>query len=247
MTSPSVLEVRGLRAGYGRVQVVNDVSLRIGVGEVVALVGRNGAGKSTTLAAIAGLRYGPIDGSVHIDERDITKDSPHQIVLGGVNLVPEGRRVFREMSVGDNLRLGAFTRRRRGRNVIGDDLERVYELFPALALYKSKVVGELSGGQQQMVAIGQKLMTRPKFLLLDEPTSGLAPALVDELYDRLLTLALEGIGLLVVDQSVERVFERTERFYVMDEGRIALSGLPGEDALKDVNRIIMGLGKLKTL
>jgi branched-chain amino acid transport system ATP-binding protein len=247
VSTSSVLEVRGLRAGYGRVQVVNDVSLRIVAGEVVALVGRNGAGKTTTLAAMAGLRYGPSEGSVHIDDHDVTKDSPHQIVLGGVNLVPEGRRVFREMSVAENLRLGAFTRRRIARNAIGEDLERVYELFPALALYKTKVVGELSGGQQQMVAIGQKLMTRPKFLLLDEPTSGLAPALVDELYDRFLALAHEGIGLLVVDQSVERVFERSERFYVMDDGRIVQSGLPSPAALESVNSIIMGLGELKTL
>ena len=122
----------------------------------------------------------------------------------------------------------------------------MYELFPALELYKSKVVGELSGGQQQMVAIGQKLMTRPKFLLLDEPTSGLAPALVDELYDRFAALVADGIGLLVVDQSVERVVERSDRFYVMDDGRIVMSGTAARSALEGINSIILGLGPVPT-
>jgi branched-chain amino acid transport system ATP-binding protein len=246
MTDASVLDIADLKAGYGRVQVVNEVSMSVTAGEVVAVVGRNGAGKTTTLAAVAGLRYGPTAGTVRIDGADISAATAHDIVRSGVNLVPEGRRIFREMTVAENLRLGAFTRRRSGRTEIPADLARVYELFPALELYKSKVVGELSGGQQQMVAIGQKLMTRPKFLLLDEPTSGLAPALVDELYDRFAALVADGIGLLVVDQSVERVVERSDRFYVMDDGRIVMSGAAARSALEGINAIILGLGQVPT-
>jgi branched-chain amino acid transport system ATP-binding protein len=244
MSAESVLDVAGLHAGYGRVQVVNGVSMTVTAGEVVALVGRNGAGKTTTLSAMAGLRYGPFAGTVRIDDQDFSKSSPHQIVLGGVNLVLEGRRLFREMTVTENLRLGAFTRRRTTKSEIAADLGRVYELFPALELYRSKVVGELSGGQQQMVAIGQKLMTRPKFLLLDEPTSGLAPALVDELYDRFLSLASDGIGILIVDQSVERVIDRSDRFYVMDDGKIVLDGESSSNALEGINSIILGVSKV---
>jgi branched-chain amino acid transport system ATP-binding protein len=244
VSAPSVLEIAELRAGYGRVQVVNDVSMTVKAGEWVAVVGRNGAGKTTTLSAVCGLRYGPTGGTVRIDDHDVSKASAHDIVLAGVNLVPEGRRIFREMTVAENLRLGAYSRRRSARAEVANDLSRVYELFPALELYKSKVVGELSGGQQQMVAVGQKLMTRPKFLLLDEPTSGLAPALVDELYDRFAALAADGIGLLVVDQSVERVVDRSDRFYVMDDGRIVMAGVASRSALEGINAIILGVSQV---
>jgi branched-chain amino acid transport system ATP-binding protein len=157
-----------------------------------------------------------------------------------VKLVPEGRRIFRSMTVTENLRLGAYVRRRGSRTDISDDLARVEELFPALADYPGKLAGELSGGQQQMVAIGQALMSRPRFLLLDEPSSGLAPAVVDEMYDRFDELASHGMGLLVVDQSVERAVERTSRYYLMEGGVTVATGDSELGALEAINDVILG-------
>jgi branched-chain amino acid transport system ATP-binding protein len=237
---PGPLTVSGLRAGYGRVAVVLDVSLELNTGEVVALVGRNGAGKTTSLAAICGLRYGPSGGVVRIGDKDISKLNSHDMAQCGLKLVPEGRRIFRSMTVAENLRLGAYHHRRGGRVDVSSDLERVHELFPDLAEFAAKRAGELSGGQQQMVAIGQALMSRPRYLLLDEPSSGLAPALVDEMYDRFDELARSGIGLLVVDQSVERALERSRRYYLMESGTIVAEGPSEASALEGINAVIMG-------
>jgi len=234
------LTVDGLVAGYGRVQVVFDVSFTLEPGEMVAMVGRNGAGKTTTLAAIAGLRYGPGGGTVRIAERDVSTASPNEIVRAGIKLVPEGRRLFRDMSVLENLRLGAFTRRRTDRSKLGDDLDRVFDLFPALARDRHRTVLSLSGGQQQMVAVGQALMTKPRFMLLDEPMSGLAPALIDSMYDSFLALVGEGIGMLIVDQNIERVLETSSRFYVVDSGRVVLEGGSESGALANVTKIVLG-------
>ena len=236
----AVLEVHALQAGYGQVQVVNDVSFRVGPGETVALVGRNGVGKTTSLAAVSGLRYGRVRGRVALAGRDLTARSPNEIVAAGVKFVPEGRRIFRSMSVHENLRLGAFTHRRDRRRDLAGDFDRVYELFAALHGYDRKLAGELSGGQQQMVAIGQALMSRPRFLLLDEPSSGLAPALVDEMYDRFDELVSQGLGLLVVDQSIERALERSHRFYVMEAGAIAMEGSSNPAAIEPINAIVLG-------
>lgn len=242
MTTPEggSLAVTGLRAGYGRVQVVTDVSFEVHPGEMVALLGRNGAGKTTSLSAVSGLRYGPGGGNVKVGDHDVSGAGPHSIVEAGVKLVPEGRRIFRSMTVAENLRLGAYLRRRGSRTDISDDLTRVEELFPALATYNRKLAGELSGGQQQMVAIGQALMSRPRYLLLDEPSSGLAPALVDEMYDRFDELAAQGMGLLVVDQSVERAVERTRRYYLMEAGATVASGDSELEALDAINAVILG-------
>ncbi len=237
---PGPLSVSRLRAGYGRVAVVLDVSLQLNIGEVVALVGRNGAGKTTSLAAICGLRYGPSGGVVRIGDQDITKLNSHEMPRSGLKLVPEGRRIFRSMTVTENLRLGAYPHRRGGRVDVAADLDRVHELFPDLAAFAAKRAGELSGGQQQMVAIGQALMSRPRYLLLDEPSSGLAPALVDEMYDRFDELARSGIGLLVVDQSVERALERSRRYYLMESGTIVAEGPSEMSALDGINAVIMG-------
>lgn len=235
------LSVESLQAGYGRVQVVVDVTFEARAGETVAIVGRNGAGKTTSLSAIAGLRYGMAGGKVTLGDRDITGASPLKIVESGLNLVAEGRRVFRDMTVTENLRLGAYTRRRRDRRQIPTDLERVRELFPALGVYRDKLVGQLSGGQQQMVAVGQAMMTRPTFLLLDEPTSGLAPALVDEMYESFRQLVADGIGIVVVDQSIERVLDWSDRYYVIDNGRTVLAGPSEPGAIGAINDIVLGV------
>jgi branched-chain amino acid transport system ATP-binding protein len=241
-----VLTVQGLQAGYGRVSVVTDVSFEVRPGETVALVGRNGAGKTTSLAAVSGLRYGLSGGSVRIGDLDITRFAPHQIAATGLKLVPEGRRIFRAMTVNENLRLGAYPHRRGSRQEIVDGLTRVHQLFPALATFAEKLTGELSGGQQQMVAIGQALMSRPQFLLLDEPSSGLAPALVDEMYDRFDELADQGMGLLFVDQSVERALERSGRYYLMDSGVIVETGASQPGALEGINAVILGQAAQRT-
>ena len=233
------LVVNGLRAGYGPVQVVNDVSFTVQPGETVALVGRNGVGKTTSLSAVAGLRYGPSGGTVRLGDVDLSRSTPNEVVAAGVKLVPEGRRVFRSMTVHENLRLGAFTHRRGRRAEIAEDFDRVWELFSALRGYAGKLVGELSGGQQQMVAVGQALMSRPRFLLLDEPSSGLAPALVDEIYDRFDELVAQGLGILIVDQSIERVLERSQRFYVMEGGAVALEGASDPSAIGRINAIVL--------
>jgi len=244
MSESTGLVVEAMTAGYGRVQVVSDFSVRVASGEVVALVGRNGAGKTTALSAVAGLRYAPPSGSVRIDDRQLTGAPPNVMVTSGLGFVPEGRRIFKEMTVIENLRLGAFTRRRKGKKELDADLDRVYELFPILAEFRLREVGGLSGGQQQMIAIGQALMARPRFLMLDEPASGVAPVLVDEIYDRLHQLVGEGLGLLVVDQSIERALEQSSRFYVMDDGRIVLAGASEPSAAERINPIVLGTADL---
>lgn len=228
-----------MQAGYGRVRVVADVSFEVAPGETVALIGRNGAGKTTSLSAVAGLRYGPGGGTVHVGDREISGAKPLEIVKAGISLVPEGRRVFRDMTVMENLRLGAYTQR-SDRRWLAENLDRVFELFGALQLYRSKRVGELSGGQQQMVAVGQALMSKPRFILLDEPTSGLAPALVDEMYDRFKVLVDDGIGMVVVDQNIERVLEWSDRYYLVDDGCIPLSGPSELSAAAEINAVVLG-------
>jgi branched-chain amino acid transport system ATP-binding protein len=237
--TPQSLTVSGLQAGYGKVSVVTNASFEVHPGEMVALVGRNGAGKTTSLAAVAGLRYGPVRGTVRVGSDDITTASPDRIVRHGVKLVPEGRRIFRSMTVFENLRLGAYPHR-QNRQHVAEELGKVWELFPPLSTCAGKMVGELSGGQQQMVAIGQALMSRPRFLLLDEPSSGLAPVLVDEMYDRMDELAATDIGLLIVDQNVERILDRTTRYYLMESGAVVKEGTSEEpDALDAINAVIM--------
>jgi branched-chain amino acid transport system ATP-binding protein len=243
MSTPAdeALEVTGLSAGYGRVQVVSDVTLRVEPGEIVAVVGRNGAGKTTSLMAIAGLRYGAGGGTVRIAGVDASGLSPSAIVAAGFKLVPEGRRLFREMSVLENLRLGAWVHHRSSKEEMKDLLDRVYTLFPVLARDRNRPVLSLSGGQQQMVAVGQALMSRPRFLALDEPSAGLAPVLVDNMYDAFAELASDRIGVLVVDQNIERVLECSHRFYVVEAGAVVRSGAatdPG--ALEAVTKIVLG-------
>ncbi|MDT4892439.1 MAG: branched-chain amino acid transport system ATP-binding protein livF [Pseudonocardiales bacterium] len=219
----SSLKVRGLRAGYGAMDVVHDLDLDVRQNELVAIVGRNGVGKTTLLAAIAGVRYGSNAGKVSIDDRQLESMSPWERTAAGIALVPEGRRIFRQMTVADNLTMAAGGRGTSAAD-IKNDLNWVYELFPNLQRYHKTTAGSLSGGEQQMVAVAQALVSRPRFLLLDEPTAGLAPILVDDLFTTLLRLRSSGVGVLVVDQNVERLLTISDRAFLMDNGRLVLGG-----------------------
>jgi branched-chain amino acid transport system ATP-binding protein len=223
-TGEPLLEVSDLHAGYGSLEAVAGISLHVGAAETVALVGRNGAGKTTSLLAIAGLRYGRFPGAVRLGGADISRASSRQIVDAGLAHVPEGHRIFTGLSVEENLRLGAYTRRRSGRKAVAGTMERIYDLFPILRTYASRNAGFLSGGEQQMVAIGQALMAEPRVLMLDEPTSGLAPIVVRTIYDAIAQLREQGIAILIVEQSVPRALANSNRCYVMERGRIVISG-----------------------
>jgi branched-chain amino acid transport system ATP-binding protein len=225
------LTVTGLCAGYGGMRVVNGIDLSLCTGEVVSLVGCNGAGKTTALQAVAGIRFGSSAGHVRLDGKDITRWSAAKMASLGLALVPEGHRIFAEMSVYENLRLGAFSVR-RDKHAIGEQLEQVFELFPDLQVARDRSAEQLSGGQQQMLAIGAALMCRPQFLLLDEPCAGLAPALVDRIYDVVEKLAASGHGVLLVEQDVQRAMRRSDRTYVMDQGDIVTSG-PSSTLIND--------------
>ena len=241
MTADSAaLVVASLTAGYGRLTVVRDVSLHVRRGEIVALVGRNGAAKTTALAAISGLRYGPSAGSVRLGGEDVTTLAAHELARRGLQFIPAGRRVFPSMTVAENLRLGAYRHRRAPRDQIAADLGRVYEFFPALAGFAKVRAGELSGGQQQMLAIGLALMSHALYLLLDEPSAGLAPSVAHELYDRFEDLAASGVGLLVVEQNVELALERSGRYYLMEGGRVLAEGRSEAAALDVINAVILG-------
>lgn len=216
------LVVRNLDAAYGAIPVVHGVSFEVVPGEVRALLGRNGAGKTTTLRAIAGLLR-RVRGEVELDGRPLLGQSSVRIATAGLVYVPEGHRVFPSLSVDENLRLGAFCRR-RDRQGIAADLERVLDLFPALRGRERQPAGQLSGGEQQMVALGQALMARPRILLVDEPSAGLAPLAVEAVFAALRRLADEGLGVLLVEQAVDRALHVATRAWVMDQGRILLEG-----------------------
>ena len=223
-TGEPLLVVSDLHAGYGSLQAVSGISLQVGAGETVALIGRNGAGKTTSLLAIAGLRYGRFPGTVTVGGTDLSHASSRQIVDSGLAHVPEGHRIFRSLTVEENLRLGAYTRRRGGRKAVAATQERVYDMFPILRTYATRNAGFLSGGEQQMVAIGQALMAEPKVLMLDEPTSGLAPVVIRVIYEAVARLRDDGMAILVVEQSVPRALANSSRCYVIERGRIVMNG-----------------------
>jgi branched-chain amino acid transport system ATP-binding protein len=241
-SSERVFVAAGVSAGYGSMPVVRDVSLTVSPGEIVALIGRNGAGKTTTLLALGGLRYGGWSGSVQLGEADLSRLNATQIVGRGVALVPEGHRIFRTLTVAENLRMGATPIRSQGPAAVTAATRRVFELFPVLQTYRDRNAGYLSGGEQQMIAIGQALMARPAVLLLDEPTSGIAPALIREIYDALEALRADGMAILIVEQSVERALSRSDRYYVMEQGQIARTGRSDEPgAAAGVAAIVRGV------
>lgn len=215
-----LLEIESLAVAYGAIEAVKGVDLHVAEGELVCLIGANGAGKSTTLKAIAGLL--PVRGAIRCAGRRIDGMPSHALVREGIALVPEGRGIFGRMSVLENLQIGAYARRDRG--AISGDTDRVYELFPRLAERRHQQAGTLSGGEQQMLAIGRALMSRPKLLLLDEPSMGLAPILVEKIFAIIRRVSGEGMTILLVEQNARLALEVSNRAYVMESGRITLSG-----------------------
>ena len=221
----SLFEARELRVSYGGVAAVKGVDLEIRAGELVSLVGGNGAGKSTTLKALAGLV--PVGGgSLHYDGRSLADVPAHQRAARGLALVPEGRGIFTRLTVLENLQLGAHTRDDAA--AVAEDLARAFELFPRLAERRRQIAGTLSGGEQQMLAIARALMSRPRLLLLDEPSMGLAPLLVQKIFEIIRRIAAEGVTLLLVEQNARLALEVSHRGYVMEGGRIVLSGTSTE-------------------
>jgi branched-chain amino acid transport system ATP-binding protein len=216
-----ILRLDDVHTYYGSIHALKGISLEVREGEVVTLIGANGAGKSTTLRSINGLNH-PRQGSIRFRERDITGDPPHSIVKMGISQSPEGRRLFPHMSVLENLEMGAFQRTDKAN--FSDDLERVYTLFPRLNERKTQKAGTLSGGEQQMVAIGRALMARPKLLLLDEPSMGLAPILVERIFETIKEINEQGTPILLVEQNALMALDVASRGYVMETGHIALHG-----------------------
>ncbi len=212
-----MLEVDRLDSRYGRIPALAGVSLNVGAGELVALVGANGAGKSTLLRAISGVQPS-CGGAIRFDGEDLARSHARQRVQMGIVQVPEGRQVFGPMTVEDNLRLGAFARGAR------DGLTRIFSIFPVLAEKRRELAGNLSGGQQQMLAIGRALMAQPRLLLLDEPSMGLAPRLVAEIFSRIVALKTLGTTILLVDQNARAALGIADRGYVMETGRVVLAG-----------------------
>jgi ABC-type branched-subunit amino acid transport system ATPase component len=219
-----LLEVRGLRVAYGGIVAVKGVDLEVGTGELVCLIGANGAGKTTTLKAIAGL-LPTSAGSICLEGRDTGNLAPHERARRGLALVPEGRGIFGRLTVRENLEMGAYHRDDPG---IARDLERVLALMPRLAERLAQTGGTLSGGEQQMLAIGRALMSRPKLLLLDEPSMGLAPALVVRIFEIVRKAAEEGVTILLVEQNAKLALELARRAYVMESGCITLTGNSSE-------------------
>src|SRR5215207_1988785 len=217
-----VLELDDVHTYYGSIHALKGVSLRVHEGEVVTLIGANGAGKSTTLRSINGVNH-PREGRISFQGRDITNAPPHAIVKMGIAQSPEGRRLFPRMSVLENLEMGAF--QRVDRSTYKDDLERVFRLFPRLQERRTQKAGTLSGGEQQMCAIGRALMAHPKLLLLDEPSMGLAPILVERIFEIIVEIKREGTPVLLVEQNALMALDVAHRGYVMETGTIALQGL----------------------
>jgi len=233
-----VLEVRGLEVAYGDARAVADVTLAVGPGEIVALLGPNGAGKSTLLKAVAGLLR-PRAGTIRWEGEDLTRLGAHRIVERGLALVAEGRRLFGGMTLEENLELGAFAP--RARSGLRRSLERVYALFPVLAERRRALVRTLSGGQQQMVAVGRALMSNPRLLMLDEPSLGIAPLLVRAILDALVEINRDGVAVFLVEQNVQAALGLARRAYILEGGRIVGEG-PGADLLQDahVRRAYLG-------
>ena len=216
-----MLEVQNLNVAYGDAQALWDVALTIGGGEIVTIVGPNGAGKTTLVNTLCGIIRAR-SGHILLDGKDLTRVAPHRICEHGIAIVPEGRHIFTEMSVRHNLDLGAYIPRARKHH--DETLEQVYALFPVLKERENQIAGTLSGGQQQMLAIGRALMARPRLLLLDEPSLGLAPLLVDHIFEAVLDIHRRGVAVLMVEQSVVKALQIANRGYIIEEGRIVQGG-----------------------
>ncbi len=216
----SLLEVKGLEVSYGGIVAVRGIDLAVEQGELVALIGANGAGKTTTLKALAGMLR-PSGGSVHFDGHAITREPCHRLLPRGIALVPEGRGVFARLTVRENLEMGAYIRNDRA--AVNADMARVFELFPRLQERRAQVAGTLSGGEQQMLAIGRALMGRPRLLLLDEPSMGLAPMMVQKIFEVIRMISAEGVTVLLVEQNASLALQAASRGYVMESGAITLT------------------------
>ena len=238
MSEPA-LAVDDLRAGYGDVSVLRGVTLEVAAGEIVALVGPNGAGKTTTLRAVAGL-LAPTAGTVRFEGHLLVGRPAHEVVARGLLLVPEGRKLFPSLTVQENLDLGAYLREAKARRA--ESLDRVFSLFPILGERRRQAAGTLSGGEQQMLAIGRSLMGRPRLLMLDEPSLGLAPLVADRIFDVVQRISVEGTPVLLVEQNVRRSLQIARRAYVLQQGAITLAG-PARELLahEDIRRAYLGL------
>ena len=215
----TLLEVEDIHPFYGAIQALRGVSLTVGEGEVVTIIGSNGAGKSTTLRSISGLTPAR-SGRITFEGRDITRMPAHEIVGCGIALSPEGRHCFARMTVRENLDLGAY---RRSDQAVSEDLERVFDLFPRLQERERQKAGTMSGGEQQMLAIGRALMARPKLLMLDEPSMGIAPILVQRIYETIAEINRQGVAILLVEQNANYALDVSKRGYVLETGEVALA------------------------
>ena len=225
----AMLEVRDLQVYYGMIHAIKGISFDVNQGEVIALIGANGAGKTTTLHTITGL-LAPKSGSVLFEGKDITKVPAHKIVSMGMAHVPEGRRVFAELSVYENLKMGAYTR--KDKKEIEESLANVYKRFPRLEERKNQMAGTLSGGEQQMLAMGRALMSKPKIILMDEPSMGLSPIFVEEIFNIIKEISAEGTTVLLVEQNAKKALSIADRAYVLETGKIVLEG-DAKDLLND--------------
>jgi branched-chain amino acid transport system ATP-binding protein len=225
----AMLEIKDLEVYYGMIQAIKGISFQVNEGEVIALIGANGAGKTTTLHTISGL-ITPKKGTVMFEGKDITKVPAHKIVSAGMAHVPEGRRVFASLTVLQNLRMGAYTR--NDKNEIEETLRMVYERFPRLEERKNQPAGTLSGGEQQMLAMGRALMSKPRIILMDEPSMGLSPIFVNEIFDIIKQVSASGTTVLLVEQNAKKALSIADRGYVLETGRIVLEG-NAQDLLND--------------
>ena len=238
MMAENMLKIDDINVYYGAIHALKGISLEVNKGEIVTLIGANGAGKSTTLRTISGLLK-PRTGGITFCGKDIAGMPAHKIVREGISQVPEGRRVFAEMTVRENLDLGAFTR--KDKDGIAQDLDMVYDLFPRLKERASQVAGTLSGGEQQMLAMGRALMRRPQLLMLDEPSMGLAPMLIKEIFRIIVDINKQGTTVLLVEQNANMALSIANRAYVLETGRITLSGPASElAASEDVRKAYLG-------
>jgi branched-chain amino acid transport system ATP-binding protein len=232
-----MLKVEALDVSYGEIRALKSVGLQVGQGEIVTILGNNGAGKTTTLKTISGLLH-PTRGTITLEDQSLLDVPPHAIVSRGVAHVPEGRRIFNRLTVRENLMMGAYLRSDAG---IAADLERVFGLFPRLAERITQVAGTLSGGEQQMLAIGRALMANPRLLLLDEPSMGLAPVLVEQIFDTIIDINRQGMTILLVEQNAAMALSIAHRGYVLETGSIALTGTADElSDNADVRRAYLG-------
>lgn len=217
----ALLEINNLEVHYGVIQALKGISFEVNEGEIIALIGANGAGKTTTLHTISGILQAS-SGNIIYDGKDITKVQAHKIVNLGISQVPEGRRVFAQLSVLENLKLGAFIR--KDKDGIEENLRNIYERFPRLEERKNQLAGTLSGGEQQMLAMGRALMSRPRIILMDEPSMGLSPIYVSEIFDIIKSINKDGTTVLLVEQNAKKALSIADRAYVLETGKIALSG-----------------------